>query len=189
MSGPPAFDVQEDRHGILFLRWLLHEVMPYPTFLWAEHWVAARLGICVEDLRTVLKGDSQLADELKSMRYSGILAGFLGDRWWRSSLEDYVWELAGKHNAEGKMLLELLTERAGTRLNPIDAEPAVVCLGENFEPTGKFLSPMTALTIRPDHWPAFADSAWMDVETVSSDPSLLPMVDPLFRQYVSVKDE
>ena len=175
----PLYDVQEAGHEILFLRWLLHEAVPYPTFLWAEHWVAARLGICVDDLRAVLKGDSQLAEELKLMRYSGILAGFLGDRWWRSALENYVWELAGQHNAEGQMLLEVLTERAGRKLSPLEAKPAVVCLGGNFEPTGQFLSPMTAVTIRPDHWPAYADSAWMDIETVRHDPSLLSLVDPL----------
>ena len=179
----PLHDVQEDGHGILFLRWLLHEVMPYPTFLWAEHWVAARLGICVDDLRTVLKGDSQLADELKSMRYSGILAGFLGDRWWRGALEDYVWELAGQHNNEDKMLLELLTERAEKKLNPLDAKPAVVCLGGDFEPSGQFLSPTAAVTIHPDHWPAFADSAWMDIETVRDDPALLSLVDPLDQHF------
>ena len=175
----PLYDVQEAGHEILFLRWLLHEAVPYPTFLWAEHWVAARLGICVDDLRAVLKGDSQLAEELKLMRYSGILAGFLGDRWWCSALENYVWELAGQHNAEGQMLLEVLTERAGRKLSPLEAKPAVVCLGGNFEPTGQFLSPMTAVTIRPDHWPAYADSAWMDIETVRHDPSLLSLVDPL----------
>ena len=185
----PLHDVQEDGHGILFLRWLLHEVMPYPTFLWAEHWVAARLGICVDDLRTILKGDSQLAEELKLMRYSGILAEFLGDRWWRSALENYVWELAGQHNAEGHTLLELLNKRAGRELSPLDANPAVVCLDGNFEPNGQFLSPMTAVTIRPDHWPAFADSAWMDVETVLGDPFLLSIVDPLFRHNVSINNE
>ena len=175
----PLHDVQEDRHGILFLRWLLHEVMPYPTFLWKEHWVAARLGICVDDLRIVLKGSSQLAEELKSLRYSGILAGFLGDRWWRSALEDYVWELAGEHNAEGKILHELLTERAERNLNPLDAKPAVVCLSGDFEPSGQFLSPIVAVTIHPDHWPAFADSAWMDIETVRDDPALFSLVDSL----------
>ena len=184
----PLHDVQEDRHGILFLRWLLHEVMPYPTFLWAEHWVAARLGICVDDLRLVLKGNSQLAEELNSLRYSGILAGFLGDRWWRSALEDYVWELV--QGAEGQPLSESLSERAaGMEITPIDANPAVVCLNENFEPTGQFLSPMTALTIRPDHWPTFADSAWMEVGTVLDTPSLLTIVDPLERHRVYSDNE
>ena len=175
----PIHDSTGDGRGILFLRWLLHEVMPYPTFLWAEHWVAARLGICVDDLRNVVKGHSQLAQELKSMRYSGVLGGFLGDRWWRGALEDYVWELAGRHSAEGQMLLETLNERAGTTLTPIDADPAVVCLDRSYEPSGQFLTPITAVGLRPNHWPTFADPAWMDIEAVRDDPDLLSMVDPL----------
>ena len=112
------------------------------------------------------------------MRYSGILAGFLKDRWWRGALEDYVWELAGRRRDE-QSLLEVLTDRADMELSPIDADPAVVCVNTDFQPTGQFLSPMTAVTLLPDHWPPFADSAWMDVETVREAPTLLAMVDPL----------
>ena len=95
----PVHELTAGGHGILFIRWLLHQVMPYPSFLWAEHWVAARLRISVNALRGVLAGDSDLAKNLESMRYSGILAGFLEDRWWRGALEDFVWELAGEHRS------------------------------------------------------------------------------------------
>ena len=185
----PVHELTVGGHGILFIRWLLHQVMPYPSFLWAEHWVAARLRISVGALREVLAGNSNLARALESRRYSGILAGFLGDRWWRGALEDYVWELAGGHGAEDHRLREALTERAGTDLDPIDANPAVVCVDRELQPTGQFLSPMTAVTLRPDHWPPFADSAWMDVETVRDDPDLLSMVDPLDRHRVGSDDE
>ena len=185
----PVHELTAGGHGILFIRWLLHQVLPYPSFLWAEHWVAARLRISVDALREVLAGNSDLVKDLESMRYSGILAGFLRDRWWRGALEDYVWELAGRHRAEEQRLREALTERAGTDLDPIDANPAVVCVDKGLQPTGQFLSPMTAVTLRPDHWPPFADSAWMDVETVRDDPDLLSMVDPLDRHRVGSDDE
>lgn len=183
----PIHSSIEDGRGILFLRWLLHEILPYPTFLWEAHWVAARLGICVSDLREVLKGDNQLADELNSMRYIGILSGFMGDRWWCGALEDYVWDLAGAVGDEGEVLHKSLEKRAGMDLTPIDANPAVVCLNERFEPTGQFLSPLTAVRIRPDHWPAFADSAWMDVETLLDDPILRPLVDPLYQHHFKLR--
>ena len=185
----PVHELTAGGHGILFIRWLLHQVMPYPSFLWAEHWVAARLRISVGALREVLAGNSNLARALESRRYSGILAGFLGDRWWRGALEDYVWELAGGHGAEDHRLREALTERAGMDLDPIDSNPAVVCVDRELQPTGQFLSPMTAVPLRPDHWPPFADSAWMDVETVRDDPDLLSMVDPLDRHRVVSDDE
>jgi hypothetical protein len=47
-------------NGLLFLRWLLHGIMPYPTVLLAMHWVAARLRITVESLRQVMHGESEV---------------------------------------------------------------------------------------------------------------------------------
>ena len=184
----PIHELTAGKHGILFIRWLLHQVLPYPCFLWAEYWVAARLGITVDALREVLKGDSPLAKRLESMRYSGILAGFLGDRWWRGALEDYVWELAGGRGTEEQKLREALTKSAETELDSIDPNPATVCLDENLKPTG-FLSPMTAVTLRPDHWPPFADSAWMDIEKVRENLDLRSMVDPLDLHRVESDDE
>ena len=166
-------------HSILFIRWLLHQILPYPCFLWAEHWVAARFGISIEALREVLEGGSDLAKHLKSMRYSGILADFLGDRWWRGAIEDYAWNLVEGHTANVQQLRDALAERARIDLDPIDANPAVVCVDENWQPTDKFLSPMTAVTLHPDHWPSFADSAYMDIKIVRDDPILKSMVDPL----------
>ena len=182
----PSHELTLGQHGILFIRWLLHQVIPYPCFLWEEHWVAARLGISVGALGEVLDGSSPLAKDLKSMRYSGILANFLGTRWWRGAVEDYVWELAG---GQEKRLREALTKRADKDLGPIDVNPAVVCLDKELVPTGQFLPPMVAVTLRPDHWPAFADSAWMDIETVRDDTVLLSMVDPLDLHRVVSDDE
>ena len=185
----PIHELTTCRHGLLFIRWLLHQVLPYPSFLWAEHWVAARLRISVDALREVLAGDNALAEALRAMRYSGILAGFLGHRWWRGALEDYVWELAGGRRAEEQRLQDALTERAGMNLDLIDANPAVVCLDRKLMPTGQFLSPMTAVTLHPDHWPPFADSAWVNVKIVREDPTLRSMVDPLDLHRVASDDE
>ena len=166
-------------HSILFIRWLLHQVLPYPSFLWAEHWVAVRFGISIEALRKVLEGYSNLAEDLKAMRYSGILAEFLGDRWWRGAIENYAWSLVEGHTTDAQLLRDALTERAGMDLDPINANPAVVCVNKDWQPIDKFLSPMAAITLHPDHWPPFADSAWMEIETVRNDATLLPLVDSL----------
>ena len=174
----PINDLTEGGHGIQFIRWLLHEILPYPSFLWSEYWVAARLGITVESLREVLRGNSPLAENLQALCYSGILEGFLGERWWRGLLENYVWELASQSNEEEKTLLQTLEERALTELESIDLDPALVSLNADLEPTGEFLTPMTAVTLRPDHWPTFADPAWMDIRDVRNDDTLKSMIDP-----------
>ncbi len=175
----PVHELIGGGHGLLFVRWLLHMVLPYPSFLWEVHWVAARLGCSVGSLRRVIKGSSPLAEDLSTMRYSGILAGFLGDRWWRGVLEDYVWELSGQASGQEHRFWEALNERANGELDPIDTKPAVVCLDASLEPTGLFLTPTTAVTLRPVFWPAFADSASTSIEIAESDPMLQSIVDPL----------
>ena len=76
---PPIHELVDSGHGVLFLRWLLHQILPYPCFLWDTHHVAARLRMHVEDLKRLVKNDdSELARDLRERRYSGILAGFLG---------------------------------------------------------------------------------------------------------------
>ncbi|MYF17665.1 MAG: hypothetical protein F4215_09850, partial [Gemmatimonadetes bacterium] len=146
----PVEELTVDGHGILFIRWLLHQVLPYPSFLWAEHWVAARFGITVKALGKVVAGNSPLAKDLNSMRYSGILEDFLGDRWWRGAIEDYAWNLVEGHTADTQLLRDALAERAGMDLDPIGVNPAVVCVDENWQPTDQFLSPMAAITLHPD---------------------------------------
>lgn len=175
--------------SILFIRWLLHQILPYPCFLWAKHWVAARLGISIESLHEVLEGDSDLAKDLKAMRYSGILAGFLGDRWWRGAIEDYAWNLVEGHTADVQQLRDALAERAGMKLKSIDANPALVCVDTDWQPADEFLSPMTAINLHPDHWPPFADSAYMDIEIVRDNPILRSMVDPLDQHRIENDEE
>lgn len=175
----PIEELSEGGHSILFIRWLLHQVLPYPCFLWPEHWVAARLGISINAMRKVLTGNSPLAKDLESMRYSGILEDFLGDRWWRGAIEDYAWNVSEGLTADVQHLRDVLSERAGMKLKSIDVNPAVVCVDKNWQPTDEFLSPMTAITLHPDHWPPFADPAWMDIETVQNDTTLWPLVNPL----------
>lgn len=173
---PPIHELAGGGHGVLFVRWLLHQIMPYPCFLWDVNWVAARLHLPIEVLQRVLAEDSGLSRDLKSMRYSGILAGFLGDRWWRGALEDYVWKLG-----EGDMgkLRAGLDDKAGENLEVVELEQPVVCLGSDLQPATKLVAASAAVNLRPDQWPAFADSAWMDIETVADDPALRAMVDPL----------
>ena len=184
----PVTELTGGAHAIVFVRWLLQQVMPYPCFLWGEHWVAARLRISLNSLRTVVGGDTRLAEDLRSMQYTGILAGFMGRRWWRGALEDFLWELVGSHAARGERLMRVLTERAGMELEFVASNPAVVCLDEEQQPLERFSSPETAVPVRPDHWPSFADSAWMDLEDVRADPVLQTMVEPVDRYRVTADE-
>lgn len=186
---PPIHELQGGGHCVLLIRWLLHQVMPYPTFLWEEHWVAARLRVPVDEFRSVIAAENPLSDDLKSMRYSGLLAGFLKDRWWRGALEDYVWDLAGGGAGDARSLRSALQERAEKELGTIEPNPPVVCLDPDLHPTDHFASPANAVRLRPDHWPCFADAPWMEIQTVQGDPVIVAMVDPLDQDRIGGEDE
>ena len=174
----PVHELSAGGHQIQIVRWLLHQVMPYPCFLWDKHWVAARLQITMNEFRRVVNGKSQLAKDLNSMRYSGLLSGFLGERWWRGAIEDYVWNLTTAPNSNGQ-LTDALNYLVGKELNSIPSNPAIVCLDRKLQPKENFSSPSAAVRLQPDHWPAFADPAWIEIQDVKNDPALMAIVNPL----------
>lgn len=177
-SYSPVYELSAGEHQIQIVRWLLHQVMPYPCFLWDKHWVAARLQIPINEFCRVVNGENQLAKDLHSMRYSGLLSGFLGERWWRGAIEDYVWNLTTAQSSN-ENLTKALNELVGEELNSITSNPAIVCLNQNLQPKEKFSSPSAAVRLQPDHWPAFADPAWIEIEDVKDNPALMAIVDPL----------
>ena len=186
---PPIYEVARDAHGGIFLRWLLHQILPYPSFLWSEHSAAACLRLPVDEFRRVASSDSQLEQELKTCEYSGIVAGFLGKRWWRSALEDYVWRLTRRSNGAERTLGESLNEQAGEALRMTEVCHPIVCVDHELRPRDVFLAPEEAVRLRPDHWPAFADAAWMDIATASAKPSLRAIVDPVDDYRLGEHDE
>ena len=186
-SQPPLYELGGGSHGVLFLRWLLHQILPYPCFLWDITWVATRLRLPEGTLRGLMTSDSELAGDLKRLKYTGILAEFLGDRWWRTAIEDYAWELSGESSGEAAEFQHRLSAKAGEDLELVALADPVVCLGREFEPYG-VASPEHAVRVRPDYWPSFADPAWMRIDTVKGDAELSAMVEPL-DQYRLVADE
>lgn len=176
---PPLHDLSGGAHGLLFVRWVLHQIMPYPTFLWSADWVAARLRITVASLRKIQEEAGTLAAELNATAYEGVLSGFLGKRWWRSGLEEYVWNLTAGRSVDVDSLHAALRERSNVTLEPLPANASIVCLGPELQPTGEFISATDAVRLRPDQWPTFADDAWTSVELARGDTSLGAAVDPV----------
>lgn len=174
----PIHQLAGPAQGVLFLRWLLHQVLPYPCFLWDIHWVAARLRVRVEDLERLRASNCDLARDLEQFEYTGILAGFLGSRWWRVAIDDYLWELGGGSSRRSGKIEDQLREKAGEDLSLVKTHDPVVCLSRDLQPVG-VASPRDAVRVRPDYWPPFADAAWMLIDTVRGEGSLAAMVEPL----------
>jgi len=174
---PPIHDLIEGAHGLLFVRWLLHQIMPYPTFLWREEWVAARLRITIASLREIVAEGAQLGDALNKLAYRGILAGFVGERWWRAGLEEYVWNLTDGHAIDIDTLHTALRERTRVPFEALSPDASIVCLDGDLRPTGDFIAAEDAVLLRPDQWPAFADEAWTSLERARADTFLRSVVD------------
>lgn len=175
---PPLYELGSVFRGALFLRWLLHQILPYPCFLWDANWVAARLRMQASDLDRLVASDCDLARDLKQLEYTGVLAGFLGARWWRTALDDYAWALGGGTSGKREEFGDRLREKAGEDLELAVPSDAVVCLDRDFH-AACVASPKDAVRLRPDYWPAFADAAWMRIADVRGDRELTAMVEPL----------
>ena len=180
----PVYELTAKGHGIQFVRWLLHRILPYPTFLRDRNWVAGRLEITVDSLEEVLTDNSNpLARDLSEMRYTGILSGFLGERWWRGALEDYAWDLVRDGNSSSSHFHDELSKRAGRRLRQTVSHP-VICLDSDLQSESEFSTPSDAVRLWPDFWPPFADFAWMRKSTLCRDNSLMIMVDPHYMNQI-----
>jgi hypothetical protein len=176
---PPIHDLSGGAHGLLFARWLLHQVMPYPSFLWRAEWLAARLRITLDSLRKVNLEGGALAQDLDRLKYRGVLADFVGERWWRAAVEDYVWNLTNGRSIDVDTLHAALHEKTGVTFEALPADAAIVCLGPELQPTGAVIAASNAVRVRPDQWPSFADDAWTSLELARSDAALRAIVDHL----------
>lgn len=178
----PLAALTSDGGGVRFLRWLLHRILPYPTFLIDEHWVAARLKTSVDDLQEVINdGQSDLARDLRSVSYSGVLTGFLGNRWWHGKLESYLWDLLQDVGDNRHRVREELSRRAGMLLSDTVPDPVVVLDPLTLRPKRTPASASEVVRIRPEYWPNFADPACLEIESVGDDRALRAVVDLLDR--------
>jgi hypothetical protein len=169
---PPIHDLAARSHGVPLLRWLLHRVLPYPCFLWGQERLAVRLRVTVAELGTILAKRSRLAQALRRCRYEGILAGFVGERWWSSGVEHELWKLtSGKPRDVGEL-------KRLTNANLVEStEPELVmCVSENHRWLQEPIPMSQAVRIQPDDWPPFAEQAWATVELARSVPSIKSLV-------------
>ena len=185
----PLSDFSAGTNGLLFLRWLLHGIMPYPTFLLGSNWVAARLRITPDSLRDLLENKSQLARDLSDCRYAGILQSFSGPRWWRSAIEQYAWSIraGGAHQPED--FHSALEARAGRMLERVAANSPVVCVDPRLEPLDGLQALDSVVRLVPDLWPAYADPAYAELAVVRNDEDLCSIVHPLDRERVTAAEE
>jgi hypothetical protein len=105
-----------------------------------------------------------------------MLAGFGGNRWWRSGIEDWLFNETDGQSGVPSIVAEL-ARRHGATTSHAWRRPVIVLNGD-LSRSREFAEVEQTVRIRPDDWPVFADDAFALREQAVEDPKLRAMVQP-----------
>jgi hypothetical protein len=170
---PPIHELSNASHALAVVRWLAQRILPYPTFLTGPMELAARLRLTPRRLDSILKGRSRLAEALSEVAYGGALAGLYGQHWWRSGIDELLFEWS-EGTGEVEVLQSKIQRLAGKSLS-FEENEVVPVVGPGYR--AERLAPIhDAVRIRPDDWPVFADDAWAERKEASEDARLRGLI-------------
>lgn len=167
---PPIHEFAEHTHGIGVIRWALHKILPYPTFLLDEAHLAARLRVSLKSLRAVADS-TEFGVLFGSSRYEGQLASFLGRRWWRAGIEHAIFEETSESPGDLNVLRKALREKV-PEIEVQEAPRLFSVLGRQFRTKDELATEDAVVEVRPDDWPPFADEAWALLADLEDAPEL-----------------
>jgi hypothetical protein len=174
---PPIHELSQWSHGLAIIRWLLHRILPYPCFLWDSYYLAARMRVDHAWLCNALSVNGPLRDWLTPARYTGLLAGFAGERWWRGRVELLLWGETQHQSFDVKRIWETLAKLTGLEVqHSSPPDHPVVGVNSDYRPLDRFLAMRDAVRIRPDDWPSYADQPWTSIELAQSEGRLGALV-------------
>ncbi len=179
---PPVFELSERSHGLVILRWLLHRILPYPTFLIDYQYLQARLR--VDALPN--NADAPLWAELTRFRYTGVLSRFDGNRWWRAGIENWLWNATDGQSGDSQAVAALATSLGATTARPW-RQPVVV-VGPDYRRSPSPVELDKTVRLRPDDWPPYADAAYADRSTAREEPRLGALVEEADRHLLDYSD-
>ena len=176
LTSPPMHAVSVRTTGASVLRWFLHRVLPYPTFLTDIFWTATRLGVTAEWLEEELQTDNGLRAQLSGCQYSGAFAGFSGRRWWRAGLANLIAELSEGQPFDRTALQDGIRRVASTEPSFLAEERPVLAVDPDTMESTRIVEVDLATRIIPDGWPVYADDAWASVADAQDNPEIKDMV-------------
>jgi len=176
-SYPPHDIMIGNGSGIAVLRWLLHVILPYPTFLLDQRYLAARLNLEPRSFSELLRGKegSAIRRKLSSFEYKGILKDFSGPRWWRPGLEQWIWERTKGRAFDRESIHGLVRSTFSKSVEFTTKQSPVVCLDDELRPTDDLIELASSVEVKPDGWPSFAESARIPA-TAADDPNFAALV-------------
>jgi len=172
----PLYEFTQWSHGVAFVRWMLHQILPHPCFLWDSFRVAARLRIEHRYFEQIMGRSESLRQRLAPREYLGMLSDFAGSRWWRHRIEAFAWEITDGDPQNPSALRTALSTIINEDIVPSTVPDPIVCLGDSYLPLEETYSIEQAVRIQLDDWPAYADSAWMPIELIRGHSHLRSLV-------------
>lgn len=173
---PPLHELSRATDGISVLRWLLHRILPYPTFLWSTHRLATRFRVRHRWVLEQIHTNGPFARLLAPARYQGVLAGFLGERWWGAGVEEIVWDKTDGASLSIDELHAWLEQEIGCKLEAVGILHPVICLDENYLAKPELASMDDCVRLQRDDWPAHADAPWISIDIARERPDIASRV-------------
>lgn len=184
---PPLHELSARSHGLALVRWMLHRILPYPCFLMDELQLRARLR--VDALEGGEAVGASLNEVLEPYQYSGVTAGFDGQRWWRAGVEDWLFQVTEGESGSPRAVAEAALSHGA--ISTQGWVRPVVVVGGDLVRSLDLAEVEETVRVRPDDWPAFADVAYARRAEVRDDTYLRALVVPADRALVdggSVED-
>jgi hypothetical protein len=175
-SNPPQDAAAQNSKGMALVRWLLHDVLPFPNFLIDERYLAARFHVTPQSMRQELAAKGgKVRRQLVEFEYQGLLHDFSGCRWWRAGVEYWIWRQTARKPFD-KIALRELGRQLSPKLRSVPYQNPVVVLDDQFRPTDNLLDLTAVVQINPDDWPNTADPAWASIDSVNKSPVIAARV-------------
>ena len=173
---PPIHSVNAQTSGASILRWFLHRVLPYPSFLTDLHWTATRLGVNADWLQGELATDSELKETLADCQYSGVFEGFLGPRWWRAGVAGIIADLTDGQPFNRTALRDGIRRICSDEPIFLTEERPVLAIDPKAMELLRVIEAEDAVRVSPDGWPTYADDAWASVADARANPDIAEIV-------------
>ncbi|RST53359.1 hypothetical protein [Variovorax sp. DXTD-1] len=173
---PPIHEFAKHTNGVGVIRWLLHRILPYPTFLVDDSHLAARLRVEVQSLKaSLIKVDSPFSETLSTARYQGHLFNVVGRRWWRAAVDEMVFSLVPEDPTNLTKLHEAI-RKLDPDLKTLEAARLFPVIDHNFSASEVLATNEEVVQVAPDDWPPFAEPAWARKSDVNNDEVLRAIV-------------
>lgn len=173
---PPAHAWALATNGTGIVRWLLHEVLPFPCFLLDIHYLAARLRVSPASLRKAMVASPRAARALAPCAYSGIFRDFVGTRWWRAGIEHLIWSWTKGDPFNPASLQAAVAKYVSPNLEPVIPGQPVVTVDAALRPSDALIDIADAVEVQPDGWPSYAEPAWIEKSLAEQDDQIRTLV-------------